>query len=137
MQGRRFYVPMLAYEQFSSVAKTPQVNEVMAFLVAMNLASSRIGEDHFGGFEYRGPDIDKGERERLYGRYSHEFGLQDATVSIYKLELGVRTCSFDVDLQEFVQGTRVAFLTRNPKIQFCEPCSPTICERHIVWLTCG
>ena len=73
----------------SSVAMMTQVKEVMAFLVAMKLATSHIGNDHFGGFEYTGPDIDQRERERLYSIHKSEFGLIDVSVTSIKQNANV------------------------------------------------
>jgi len=78
---------MLAHEQFKSMARLIQINEVMAFFDALGLVSNRRGQDHFGGFEYCGPDIDKQTRLNLHCKYKKEFDLPDCYVKLQRLDI--------------------------------------------------
>jgi len=83
-RGRRYYMPMLAYEQFGSVSYMTSVNGVMATLEALNLVAHQR-DDYAKGFEYVGPDIDKDVRQELFNAYSNKEGyplLKVSTVSV-------------------------------------------------------
>ena len=81
LQGRRFYTPMIAHEQFNSISYMTQVNQVMATLESLGQVSHQK-EDYAKGFEYVGPDIDADVRKDLFRGSRKLHKLRECTVGL-------------------------------------------------------
>jgi len=109
-RGRRYYMPMLAYEQFGSVSYMTSVNGVMATLEALNLVAHQR-DDYAKGFEYVGPDIDKDVRQELFNAYSNKEGyplLKVSTVSVRRTEVDLEVTPWP-KIQRFPVSKRSAY----------------------------